>query len=191
MLQVITERITEQFVQNGIVKETEKEIYEYGIRNGIVILANILVILVIGVVLSDLSEMLFFCVSYHMLRSYAGGFHLSTHARCFLFSIPMYGFSAWFIRFIAVPLYMTGLVLLGAGILFFCLAPVEHKNKPLDREEKEVYGKRARRIFLLVAMLVLMLRIIGQIELANAGLLAIVLTSVFMLVGKASGQWND
>ena len=42
MLQVITERITEQFVQNGIVKENEKEIYEYGIRNGIVILANIL-----------------------------------------------------------------------------------------------------------------------------------------------------
>ena len=88
MLQVITERITEQFVQNGIVKENEKEIYAYGIRNGIVLFANILVVLAFGLVLSDVAGMLFFIVSYQLLRSYAGGFHLSNHTQCFLFSYP-------------------------------------------------------------------------------------------------------
>lgn len=144
MLQVITERITEQFVQNGIVKENEKEIYAYGIRNGIVLFANILVVLAFGLVLSDVAGMLFFIVSYQLLRSYAGGFHLSTHARCFLFSIPMYGISAWMIRFTAIPLYMTIFVLLGAGVVFFMLAPVEHKNKVLDAMEQLVYGRREK-----------------------------------------------
>ena len=184
MLQVITERITEQFVQNGIVKENEKEIYAYGIRNGIVLFANILVVLAFGLVLSDVAGMLFFIVSYQLLRSYAGGFHLSTHARCFLFSIPMYGISAWMIRFTAIPLYMTIFVLLGAGVVFFMLAPVEHKNKPLDRMERKVYGKRAKGIFLILAIITFILRIKGIIVFANAGLLAVVLTSVFMIAGK-------
>ena len=48
------------------------------------------------------------------------------------------------IRFTAIPLYMTIFVLLGAGVVFFMLAPVEHKNKVLDAMEQLVYGRREK-----------------------------------------------
>lgn len=67
--------LSQRLVERGIIKEEEQEIYQFGIRNGMIILLNVLTAFLIGLITEKLFIVAVFTVSFMVLRSYTGGYH--------------------------------------------------------------------------------------------------------------------
>lgn len=144
----IVDRLVVKLIEDGAIEEEDREIYEYGFHNGIIMLVNIVLTVLIGVCMKMFVESILFMISYIPIRTYAGGIHAKTQLRCFIYSNLLVVVILACANILSSNLLV--LVVLGviaAGIII-CLAPVEDQNKPLDDEEVRVYGKKARRILL-------------------------------------------
>lgn len=147
MLNRIAFYITEELISNGTVKAEDRDIYRYGFEMGFAQVINLISTLLIGFVFGLPVESMFFLISFMTLRTYAGGYHSSSHLKCYLLSI-----TANLVVFGTVRLLIcTGTehlcFYLGAiGVLLLVwLAPVEDRNKPMDGMERIVFRKRAMR----------------------------------------------
>lgn len=150
MLAKLSSGVADNLIQANIIDKTDKEVYEYGIDMIVTYSINLLTILAVGIFLSQLWECLQFILVFIPLRSYAGGYHASSEKRCYFLSIALIVLALTTLRHIPVW-FNTGislLLLLSSCIVIFILAPVGNKNKPLDADEKRVYGRKARFILL-------------------------------------------
>lgn len=108
----------------------------------ITVLLNLISTIVIGVIAGKVFESIAFLVFYIPLRSYAGGYHASTPRRCYFISIVIIMEMLLFIGYVDLSIIYIILLLVGM-VVCFAFAPVEDKNKPLDRVEISVFKKRA------------------------------------------------
>lgn len=153
MFEVLSERITEWLLANKTIPREDKEIYRYGIQQGLFTLLNFGTTVIIGLVFGLLWESMLFMTAYIPLRSYAGGYHAKTAVRCYFFSIVMMSTVLWVMGHVMYSGLVCGsLTAISAGLIWF-LVPVEDKNKPLDDTEKVVYRRRARKIVLTESIL--------------------------------------
>ena len=134
-------RIIDQLAENGTINPDDKELYYYGLHQGLIMLANILTTLAIGLLFGMLWSCLIFMAAYMPLRSFAGGYHARTQLMCYLFSIVLTVAVLVFIKYIPWTNLLCILVSVVSGTVIAILAPVEDKNKPLDAVEVRVYQK--------------------------------------------------
>ena len=73
----MTQWLSHRMVERGIIKEEEQELYQFGIRNGMILLLNVVTALVIGLLTEQLAVVAVFTLSFMVLRSYTGGYLLS------------------------------------------------------------------------------------------------------------------
>lgn len=106
----------------------------------ITVLLNLISTIVIGVIVGKVFESIAFLVFYIPLRSYAGGYHASTPWRCYFISIVIIMEMLLFIGYVDLSIIYIILLLVGM-VVCFAFAPVEDKNKPLDRDEISVLKK--------------------------------------------------
>lgn len=83
------EKITNYFVVNELIKDEDKEIYAYGLHQGLLILLNIATTILIGFMFRAVWESILFMIVYTPLRTYGGGYHAKSEVRCYLFSIVL------------------------------------------------------------------------------------------------------
>ncbi|WP_089611184.1 accessory gene regulator ArgB-like protein [Dehalobacterium formicoaceticum] len=150
----------DQLVEVNIINRDDKELYFYGLEQGLIMLANVITILMIGLIFGMVWQSIVFIVAYLPLRSYAGGYHAKTQIQCYLFSIVLIFAVLFAIKFISWTSLVCFSLAFVAGIIIFILAPLEDSNKPLDDIERAVYKKRTRIILgaefcMLLVMLVL------------------------------------
>ena len=82
----MTRWLSHRMVERGIIKEEEQELYQFGIRNGMILLLNVVTALVIGLLTEQLAVVAVFTLSFMVLRSYTGGYHSDSriiHRLCF------------------------------------------------------------------------------------------------------------
>lgn len=160
----MAEKVTELMVQNEIVTGEDREIYVYGLNQGIILLVNILTSLLLGFVFNKSIEVLVFLAAYIPLRSYAGGYHAKTPFRCYLISISMI-LAVIFLTSINFwnELIIIAVTLISALVIAF-LAPVEDVNKTLDETERKVYKKRTREILIFVVGVSMIFRFTHQVR---------------------------
>lgn len=184
----MTERITDILISNEIIIEENRNLYTYGIQQGLLMIINIATILGIGIVLNMVWESIIFLLTFVPLRSNAGGYHAKTLLRCYLYSVAM--ITATLVSIKIVP--WTGIICLSltvvAGTIIFFLAPVEDANKPLDKVEKAVYQKRTRVSLSLLVLLILLFCYIGQLAISVCIMIGIVVVSIMLVLGKATNQ---
>ena len=156
MFEVLSERITEWLLANEAIPREDKEIYRYGIQQGMIALVNLGTTMIIGMVFGKLLESLLFMTAYIPLRSFAGGYHAKTAVRCYFFSIVMISAVLWGMRYVTYSSLIFGWLTAISGSVIWFLVPVEDRNKPLDDVEKVVYRKRARGIVLAESILSLL-----------------------------------
>lgn len=137
--------------KNGIISESQTELYEYGFQITIANFLNFIIALFIGMVFHSVIEVaLFYCV-FVSLRFFCGGYHAESYGKCFLL------FAITNILCLYGARILTGLGHV-ADISFFvsvlwlawCIwtkAPLEHSNRPLSQGEKACFKKRAVQVF--------------------------------------------
>lgn len=91
------------------------------------------------------------------IRSYAGGYHAQTPARCYLFSILIVNVSLLGLKYMELDFWVFLFIMaVSSGIIFF-VVPLESSNKPLSETELCIYRRRTRLglVIVLVFMAVL------------------------------------
>lgn len=107
---------TEYFIRKGIVPEAEREVCEYGFAITIYTITSTLGFLLLGLLLGQFLGGAVLIAIFYTCQSSGGGYHASTHLRCFLTMcaglLAGLGFSLlpcplWVLAVLAVPLPCT------------------------------------------------------------------------------------
>lgn len=177
--------LSRRMVERGIIKEEEQELYQFGIRNGMIILLNVLTAFLIGLFTGKLLLVAVFTLSFMILRSFTGGYHSDSRVFCYIGSnlvlfIPVY--TQELFQKIPDSILMI-LLVLATGIIFY-LSPMNCKNRKLDEKERRYFGRKAR---IIAGVEVIVLGILWYAELINyayAVYTSICITAIFMIIGK-------
>lgn len=130
----MTKWLSHRMVERGIIKEEEQELYQFGIRNGMILLLNVVTALVIGLLTEQLAVVAVFTLSFMVLRSYTGGYHSDSRIFCYLGSnlvllVPVYTQAVFCKTSLA---WLLAVLLVSAGIIFL-LSPMHSKNRKLEK----------------------------------------------------------
>ncbi|NLM62282.1 MAG: accessory gene regulator B family protein [Clostridiales bacterium] len=152
--------LTARMISAGVVKEEDRDVYQYSIEVVAALIVNFVSALILFLVFGRLSEGLIFFAVFFPLRTYSGGYHASTHLKCYLISMALMLAVIFCLNNTSqTDYYMLSAVLgLFSILTVFMLAPVEDKNRPLDDKEIAVYrGKSLKLLAVDGAALILLL----------------------------------
>ncbi|MBQ8800074.1 MAG: accessory gene regulator B family protein [Lachnospiraceae bacterium] len=172
---------------NGTISREDKEIYVYGMQQGMIALLNLGTTILLGMVFGKLLECIVFMVAYMPLRSFAGGYHAKTAIRCYIFSIVMMSAVLWVMRYVMYSGLVCGCLTAIFGSMIWFLVPVEDRNKPLDDVEKVVYRKRARGILLFEIVIMVISLLLNDKRIAICMMMVFGIMAIMLLLG----QWKN
>lgn len=184
MVELMWGKFADALVANGSAKKEDRELYAYGLREGAILILNIVTSLVIGLLMGMVWQTVIFTVTYSPLRSFAGGAHAKTHFRCYLLSILLIVVSLAVIKFSPHNITMIMLISLLSALVVYLLAPVEDKNKPLDEIEIKVYRKKSRLILLVEIIVFIVAILVSFIQLAMTISVALGSLALMLIIGK-------
>ena len=183
----VCEKATDLMVQNEIISSEDREIYVYGLKQGSILLINILTTLLIGFVFNKTTETIIFLASYIPLRIYAGGYHARTQMGCYIFSIVMIISVLLAIEFIPWTNFICIIISMVSALIIFFLSPVEDTNKPLDAAEVKVYGKKAKVILGLELGVLVLMMTFGMKSVVVSMVISLIVLSFMLILGKVRG----
>lgn len=168
--------------QNKFAPE-DKEVYRYGIQQGLNLTLNILTTIIIGVLCGMVYPSLMFLICYMPLRSFCGGYHAKTHLRCYIYSVIMITCILLVAKYTSFNIVLYEILVLISLIIILLLAPVEDENKKLDNVEKRVFRKRAYIIAFLEVLLYhlfLFMHLMNCCKIISTALFSL---SILMIIG--------
>lgn len=187
----ISEKTSTRLVEKNIIQASGKELYSYGIRNGLLLLLNIITVVVIGIIFGDVLRSILFMSLYIPLRSFAGGYHARTPQMCYIFSVML---------IIAVLLAMKHLdiscfiCIISINILYVIIAllsPVEDVNKRLDTVERKVFKTRTIIVILVEDVFNLGCLLLKRNDWLECSFLVVVVVVLLILLGKITNITRD
>lgn len=131
----IIKKMVDNWVSHGIVSESDRDIYEYGMDLVLFSLLNIAAILVTSIIINQFAVSLVLLLTVTTLQSFGGGYHAKTHLRCFLIM-----YIGWFVFIMLLPLVSPIIVIpviIVSIIAVFALAPVSHRNVNLSYNQHQ------------------------------------------------------
>ncbi|MCI9596526.1 MAG: accessory gene regulator B family protein [Firmicutes bacterium] len=149
MIDLLTKNSVEILIKNGIIEESEKEVYRFGISGLYRFLMNIISSIIIGILFGMLWQTILFSATYIPLRRFAGGYHAKTPGRCYFLSCLLVVCVLGLLKHATFSVTAVLILTVVASVIVFIKAPVASENKPLLDQEKVWYGEKARRILLL------------------------------------------
>ena len=184
MFDKVASRVADNLVENSIVDADDKEIYHFGIQQGLTTLLGIGVFVATGWVFGVFWQMALFVVVFMPLRSFAGGYHASTPKKCFMLLVIMAVGVALLI--VHVPVYgqTVSAIAIISALIIMALVPVEDRNKPLDHAEKERYQSIARAISVSFAVMAACLTLLQFYVIAVSIAWAVTAVAVMVVIGK-------
>ncbi len=143
MLERLSEKFTGKLIQAGIISEKDTDVYAYGFFQSVMMILNIVTTLILGIVFQLIIPCILLNLAYIPIRTNAGGHHASSPFKCYVNSTIIIVVLLSIIKWVAIPILISIVILAVSSAVIIILAPVETENNPLDEEEKRVYRKRA------------------------------------------------
>ncbi len=155
----LIENSVAMLIRNGIIEQSEKELYCFGLKQLFLFLVNIITSLAIGIICGMLWQSVLFSLAYIPLRRYAGGYHAKTPVRCYILSVLLIISVLVLLKYVAFSKLAMVTTLVLSALVILLKAPVESANKPLNDAEQNVYKIKARTILGLECLLTIVLSI--------------------------------
>ena len=169
------------------LSEEDKEIAEYGLKQGLILIGGLILAVAVGWLLGIPGQAVLFLLLAYILRIFAGGYHATTPARCGVISAIFILICFLCIKYITLPQVVTHGLTLAGGLFIMRFAPVDTANKELEEEEKQTYGRKARRIVLAEAGIYFISALLGW----ETGIRCVSVCLIFMAVNLAFGLANN
>ena len=161
-------------------------IYKYGILIGLEVCLNTVISIIIAVLCHMEWETLVFFAVFTLLRSYAGGLHLSSYSSCLICSCMSLLGLLLVVKHLNIDnSYSIGFVLISLFIIKL-LAPVEDINRPISPSELRIFRRMLNRSIIKIIVLAIIFYLMELDRL----LLMISVTTMFMVGILVLGKIN-
>lgn len=188
MIIKIAEKATGILLQENIITEDFKDIYQYGMEVIVSTILDLLLVLTMGVVLNATTQGITYFLVLATVRTQAGGYHASSYFRCSLVYCGTFIVSLLMVKaliFLKINPALLLLVLLINTFFIWWYAPVLN-NRTMDDIERKHAKKKA-----VIRCLIWILFSACSYRYYKPGLYAVLadisLIAVFMLIGKRKG----
>ena len=159
MIVYLSQHIAFFLSKKNIIDKEQEEICAYGAEIALIYLSGFFSFLIIATFLNQVFNTILFLFAYCILRGCAGGYHASSHLKCYLASLSMYMVFLWCISYL-VPL-LNNAVLISAlfigNILLFFTAPSQNLINPKSEKELSLNRRKLLRWILIYNLVVLAL----------------------------------
>lgn len=169
--------------QNKFMAE-DKELYRYGIQQGLNLALNMLTTMIIGCLCGMFYSSVLFLISYMPLRSFCGGYHAKTHFRCYIYSVVMITCILLAAKYFTFSVLVYEILILVGFAVILLLAPVEDQNKMLDSDEKRIFRKKACIIAALEILIYHICLIANLVNNYKILAMSICSLSILMIIGR-------
>ena len=135
----LSQKLVRLFCEQKVVDESKADAYVYGYELLISSVVSILLVILISIICGDVRYSLSFLIGFIPQRIYIGGFHATSHTRCYLAFTGLALICILLSKVIAANnlfRIITTVALLGISIFF---SPIEAKNKPLGKKKRLSY----------------------------------------------------
>lgn len=174
-------RFTNYCVRHEIISSGDAEWFSYGLVHRCGNLLTICILFPIGCWLSTFVTSFSFYVSFFLLRKRTNGYHAKTFMSCFLFSL-----CSELVLFLLLSPYLSNisvlLVLAISAIVIFLLAPYDHPNLHMTKEEMSGSRRMARETTLIFISVAALAWILGFLQLVQGITLGIGYTAFLLIV---------
>lgn len=137
MLTHMAQELSSFFISKDIIKEEEREIYDYCFEIFLATIINFFSIIILAFISKTVLPTICFIAGFMVIRATAGGFHAKTHIRCFFLLISLY--ISYLILVLIIQNYIlsisTVILCIISCILVAVFSPVEDYNKPFSKDE--------------------------------------------------------
>ena len=148
----MTNMLTNFIIQHSDVKREDADIIAFGVKYGLITLAEILGMVVISFLIPGAVIL----IAFISIRVYAGGYHAKTLPRCVVMSTILFTLIILGYKMLYLPIIVKGLIALFLGVLILIFSPVENDNRRLSENEKKVFKNRAL-LFYSISLIIFML----------------------------------
>lgn len=185
-MEEIAYTLTNYLIRKNVISIERSSIYKYGFQIGLEVCLNTVISIIIAVFCHMELETLVFFAVFILLRSYAGGLHLSTYRSCLICSCM----SLWGLLLVVKYLdidnsYSIGIVFISLFMIKL-IAPVEDINRPISPSELRNFRRMLNRSIIKI----IALSIIFYLMELNRMLLMISATTLFMVGILVLGKIN-
>lgn len=135
----LSQKIVNKLCEQDVIDTCDAAAYVYGYELLISSVISVLIVVLVSIICGDLRYSLSFLLGFVIQRIYIGGYHATSHIRCYFAFSGMFLICVLLSKLIAAPYIfriITTALLLTISILF---APVEAKNKPLNEKKRLKY----------------------------------------------------
>jgi accessory gene regulator B len=164
ILSLMARKMSSFSISNGIIKEEEREIYNYSFELLLSTIINFGFIIIASIIFNKVVQTLFYLIGFLPLRRVAGGFHAKTHLRCFFVLLASYFMFLSILILIAdqsINILILAILLFSLCIVFL-FSPIEDKNRPISLTEKDIFQRKSRIIILFLIIVVSILTLYSK-----------------------------
>lgn len=183
----ISEGLSDYVIQKGMVKEEDRELYEYGFTITIEAGLFALFCLFVALYLHMLKEGILFFLIFAPLRSYAGGLHLNKFRSCFVLSCLTFSGILLIVQYVHIPMLLSLIGLVVLEIAIYVLYPVENINREVDSEENSFF-KMKLKLFLVIDFVIAVICAVLRNE---CFVFLIAVTFLMIVVTMALGKYKN
>lgn len=180
--------MTDYVIRKGVVKETDRGVYEYGFTIAMETGLCILACLSISMALHSFFEGIVFFLTFIPLRSYAGGLHLNSYRSCFSLSCISFLTILILGKYGKISTCIALICLFISEVLIYCLYPVENVNREVDAEENNFFKKRLCLFLIIDGFAAVIMILLGWKKYLQVMTITFVMIVITMVIGKLGNK---
>jgi len=187
-MEKFSSKLIEFFVSNDLIKNEDKELYEYAVNIILSSLIHIATVMIIGLCFNLFIESLVFYFSFIAIRKFAGGYHAKTPVRCYAFSVISSIIVLCLIKLSNSVCFIFTYVLivleLFSVVLILLISPLDTENNPLNSREKKSYKMLAALISACIFTISTLCVFTGCRNIGLSMICAIIMSAIVLLMRK-------
>lgn len=150
-----TDYIVQMLLNENIISENDRAVYQYCVQTTLFQLLTYSCILLLAWYFDVVGVTLAYYAGFLPIRYVAGGYHASSHKHCFCMTIAIYAISLGICFQIierAAYAFLFGSVVISIVMILWA-APVDHKNRTFSPREKDRFRRRSYIITIVIIVL--------------------------------------
>lgn len=184
----VSKKIIAYARRNNILSEDKVEEYIYGLEISLSVFVSCISVIIIGFLFGMMWQSVLFLFLFILIRRFSGGLHFSSQLLCYL-SMCVIGFVVLIaIKYGKNSTVCYTCIMAVSTIVLLIFSPVPAIEKPLDEKEKTVYGKIARIMTVITAVIYIILCNFGQIYIAKIISVTICAIAILEIFGKINNK---
>ena len=156
----LADRMVDWLIVREAVSEEDRELYEYAVECSLMTIVPLLLAILVGGIMRELSTGVILILPFMALRTFSGGYHAKHMETCLFCSSGLLVICILIAAQLTYSWQLCVSMLLGA-VWLFLFSPVDSENRRLDHEEKRRYRYTAGILAIAVCVISVLLKKCG------------------------------